>query len=88
MNALHMTRHAAVRQQQRCIPPLVVDWLLSYGTREKSFAAVRVRFDRRARGELSRDVGKRAVSLMSKYLNAALVIDPSTDCIITMEWLH
>ncbi|MBI5716623.1 MAG: hypothetical protein HZC37_02925 [Burkholderiales bacterium] len=88
MSAQEMTRHAAVRQQQRCIPPLVVDWLLSYGSREKSFGAIKVRFDRRSRKELSRDVGRRAVSLMSKYLCAALIVDPSTDKVITVEWLH
>jgi hypothetical protein len=74
-----MTRHASARQPQRAIPPLVVDWLLAYGMREKSFGAVKVRFDKRARRDLSRDVGKRALSLMSKYLRTALVVDPETD---------
>ena len=88
MNAIPMTRHASVRQQQRAIPPIVVDWLLSYGRREKSCGAVKVRFDKRARRELARDIGKRAVSLMSKYLTTALVVDPETDRVITVEWLH
>lgn len=49
MSRHDLTRHAAVRQQQRCIPPLVVDWLLSYGRRDPSSGAVKVRFDRRGR---------------------------------------
>ena len=88
MNRHRLTRHAAVRQQQRCIPPLVVDWLLAYGRRDSSFGAVKIRFDRQARKELAREVGDRVVSLLSKYLSAALVVDRDTDRIITIEWLH
>jgi hypothetical protein len=32
--------------------------------------------------------GERVVSLMSKYLNAALVVDRDNDRVITVEWLH
>jgi hypothetical protein len=88
MNRRALTRHAAVRQQQRCIPPLVIDWLLAYGRRDPSVGAIKIRFDRRARKELAREVGDRVVSLMSKYLNAALVVDRDTDRVITVEWLH
>jgi hypothetical protein len=88
MKQRHLTRHAAVRQQQRCIPPLVIDWLLTYGRRESSFGAVKVRFDRQARKELAREVGERVVSHLSKYLSAALVVDRDTDRILTVEWLH
>lgn len=88
MHYFELTRHAAVRQQQRCIPSLVVDWLLSYGARAPSAGAIKIRFDRRGRKDLAREVGNRAVSLMSKYLNAALVVDPDTDKVITVEWLH
>lgn len=88
MNRQLLTQHAAIRQQQRCIPPLVIDWLLSYGRREPSFGAVKVRFDRRAKRDLARDVGARAVSMMSKYLNAALIVARDSDCIITVEWIH
>ena len=84
----HLTRHAMVRQQQRRIPPLVIDWLLSYGRREPSFGAEKIRFDRRARRELARDVGDCIVSMLSKYLNVALVVEPTTDRVITVEWLH
>lgn len=83
-----MTRHAASRQQQRCIPPLVVDWLLAYGARIPSAGAFRVQFDRRGRKELARDVGRVVVSRLSKYLNAALVVAADSDRIITVEWLH
>lgn len=88
MNTVQMTNHAAIRRQQRGIPPLVIDWLLAYGQREKSRGATKVRFDRKARKALARDVGCRTLSLMSKYLSVALVVDPETDLVITVEWLH
>lgn len=88
MNRHLLTRHAAIRQQKRCIPPLVVDWLLAYGRRDPSFGAIKVRFDRRARKELAREVGDRVVSLVSKCLSAALVVDRDTDQLRTVEWLH
>lgn len=83
-----LTWHAAVRQQQRCIPQLIIDWLLDFGHRERSFGAYKVSFDRRSRKALAREVGDRAVSMMSKYLNVALVVDRDTDTVITIEWLR
>jgi hypothetical protein len=83
-----MTRHARTRQQQRAIPPLIIEWLLMYGRRESSSGAVKVRFDKRAKRDLARDVGQLAVSTMSKFLRTAIVVDPETDRVITVEWLH
>jgi hypothetical protein len=85
---LELSRHAAVRCQQRCVPPLIIEWLLSYGRRESSFGAVKVRFDGRARKDLAKDVGERVLSLMSKYLSVAVVVDRNTDEVITVEWLR
>ena len=87
MIAPELTQHAVVRRQQRCVPPLVIEWLLSYGRRESSFGAVKVRFDGRARKDLAKDVGGRVLSLMSKYLSVAIVIDRNTDEVITVEWM-
>jgi hypothetical protein len=82
-----LSRHAAVRCRQRCVPPLIIEWLLSYGHREASFGAVKVRFDGRARKELAKDVGDRVLSLMSKYLSVAAIVDRNTDKVITVQWL-
>jgi hypothetical protein len=88
MRINYMTEHAEIRKQQRCVPPLVIDWLIVYGRREQSFGLVKVWFDRCARKELASDVGHLAVSHLSKYLTAALVLDPITEKVITVEWLH
>jgi hypothetical protein len=85
---MRMSHHALVRKQQRCIPQLVIDWLLQYGRRDASNGALRVWFDRRAKRELAGDVGRQTLSHLSKFLNAALIIDPNDDTIITIKWLH
>ena len=81
-----LSQHATVRRQQRCIPPLIIEWLLSYGHRESSFDAVKICFDGRARKELAKDVGERVLSLMSKYLCVAAIVDRDTDEVITVQW--
>lgn len=45
-------------------------------------------FDKNARKHLCGEVGKQAVAHLSKYLNAAIVIDPESEAVITVEWLH
>jgi len=88
MKTMHMTEHAEIRKQQRRILPLMIDWLLVFGRRERSFGAVKVRFDRRARRDLASDVDQRAVPHLSKYLTPAIVLDLGTGRVITVEWLR
>lgn len=85
---MRKTQHAVARQQQRCIPPLIVEWLLCYGRRDTSFGATKIWFDRQAKKELAGDVGSRAVAHLAKFLNAAVVVDPVDDTIITVQWSH
>ena len=82
------TSHARSRMQQRCIPPLVIDWLLSYGKREKSFGSSRITFDKKARCDLTKDVGEQVVKQLNKYLNACIVVDETSGELITAMWLH
>lgn len=79
-----LSKHAQVRAQQRCVPPLIVEWLLSYGSRSPSHAAERVVFDKRARRALGRDVGKVVVKQMGRFMNTSIVVDPCTDEVITI----
>ena len=76
---MNQTHHAQVRAQQRCIPPLVMDWLLAYGRRQPTHGAERVCFDKKARKELARDVGTPVVKQMGRYLHASIVVDPASD---------
>ncbi len=83
-----ITKHATTRAQQRCIPSLVMEWLLAYGKREPSHGAVRVSFDKRSRKELARDVGKPLVGQVGRFLSASLVVDPHSERVITVMWKH
>lgn len=82
------TKHFSVRSQQRGVPPLVKDWLLSYG--EESYdghgAIVRYFNDRSIR-QMERDMGREPIRRMSEYLRCYLV--ESTDgAIITVGKRH
>jgi hypothetical protein len=68
-----MTRHAQTRLQQRAIPPLVVDWLVSYGHTEQVDGACFRFFDKKSRKRLARDVGDRIVDLLSPVLDCYLI---------------
>jgi len=80
------TAHAAIRVQQRDVPPLVVDWLLEYGSRAPAGQGVeKVYFDKQARRDLERSIGGWAYRRMAPKLDAYLVVrDGGT--IITAGW--
>jgi hypothetical protein len=54
-----LTRHAAVRQQQRGIPPMIIDLLLDYGLVERAGKGVTTYyFDRAARRKVLAYAGR------------------------------
>jgi hypothetical protein len=69
------TEHAAMRTQQRAIPPLIVDWLLTYGAVQRSHGADKLFFDRCARMRLARDVGRQVVDRLGDLLNTYIVVN-------------
>lgn len=81
-----MTRHATARAQQRGLPPLIVDWLDTYGARaqDRRGAAI-LYFDKASRRNLERDVGSQVVDRLRPLLDAYLVMaDDGT--VITLGW--
>ena len=82
------SKHASVRAQQRCIPPLIVEWLLEHGHRISSHGAVRLVFDKRSRKSIAKEVGVNILRQLSKYLNVEAVVDPETDVVITVRWKY
>lgn len=52
-----LTKHAADRQRQRAIPPIVIDWLEQFGAVEHQACAELLYFDRRGLKRLSRYTG-------------------------------
>jgi hypothetical protein len=81
------TRHASHRMQQRGIPPLVVDWLLTFGhMRHDHRGAIVYYFDKHPRRNLERAVGRRVVAHLAQYLDAYAVSTTNGDNVITVGY--
>lgn len=72
---MNMTKHAKKRQQQRGIPPIVVDLLLDYGTevRAPGQQTTKCYFDKPARRRLRVYAGHLA-PLFEEYLDCYVVV--------------
>lgn len=78
MRSTSMSRHTLVRQQQRAIPRLILDWLLTYGAVRRSHEGSEFRyFNHKARRRVSAEVGHQVVDRLAPLLNACMVV--STD---------
>lgn len=81
---MNLTQHAAERAQQRRIPPLVVDVLLSFGRVFRRRGADVYVLDKKGRYEAERYLG-RAVKQLEHYLDAYLVVGDD-GAVITMGY--
>lgn len=81
-----MSRHASTRAQQRGLPPLIVDWLDTYGARAQDQGGASILyFDKISRRKLAREVGAQVVDRLRPLLDAYLVMaDDGT--VITLGW--
>lgn len=71
---MNLTHHAHVRSQQRGIPPLIKQWLTTYGAElQTPGGCVKRYFDQDARRRLAADVGAKVVDRMGDLLNLYLV---------------
>lgn len=69
------SQHAAVRAQQRGIPPLIVQWLIAYGEEQPDNKGARVvYFTKRSRKRIARENGDMVVRRLHDFLNAYAVI--------------
>lgn len=72
--------------QQRAIPPLIVSWLLDYGSRQPAAGhAALVFFDKAARRRLTAEIGPVTASHLAPLLNAYLV-EGSDGRVVTTGW--
>lgn len=63
--------HAAVRAQQRCIPPLVDQWLEQFGEeKHDGHGGVLLYFSRASIRTMERAFGRAPIRKMAEYLNA------------------
>jgi len=69
-----MTRHAKARAQQRAIPPIILNWLLSYGCVSRHNGADVYYFDKKSRKRIRSDIGSLPYRRMEDLLNAYAVV--------------
>jgi len=80
---MNMSRHAIARQQQRAIPPLIIDWLCQFGCRITGMNGTTViYFDKESRRSLCSEVGHIVIRRLNDMMDAYLVM--SNDKIITV----
>ena len=80
-----MTTHAEVRAQQRGIPPLAIDLVLSYGACEYDHHGGVIRyFDKRARKAAEKEVGVRAMRRLSGFMGLYAVESVNSGNLITV----
>lgn len=73
--SLQPTKHASVRMQQRGIPPLIVEWLRTFGvSRHDHRGAEILYFDKHSRKALAKVVGEEIVSRLAGLLDTYAVI--------------
>ncbi|WP_042876590.1 hypothetical protein [Cupriavidus necator] len=81
-----LTHHATARAQQRGLPPLIMDWLDTYGARTLGGGGAEIiYFDKASRQKLERDVGAQVVDRLRPLLDAYLVMS-GDGAVITVGW--
>jgi hypothetical protein len=83
------TNHAAIRSQQRGIPPLISNWLLDYGDEifDGHGGVVRC-FSPSGLRKMEREIGRAPLKRMSEYLRCYLVQSTSDGTIVTVGKRH
>ncbi|QQZ28698.1 hypothetical protein HMY34_07975 [Thiothrix subterranea] len=86
---MNMTHHAAARTQQRCIPPLIDQWLDQFG--EKSYdghGGVRLYFSQSSVRTMERTYGREPIhKLLPDYRNVYKVVSTQDGRTITVGHL-
>ncbi len=70
-----VSRHASERMQQRCIPALILHWLIAYGRKQKIQSGTEIiYFDKVSRHELRAYAGRLALKRLADFLDAYLIV--------------
>lgn len=80
---MKLSQHAAVRAQQRSIPPLIQQWLLQHGARTYRHGAQIRHFDKKARKVLAACYGRLVVDRLGPLLDSYLVVSEN-ETVITV----
>lgn len=84
------TKHAEIRAQQRCIPPVIHQWLDEFG--EEAYdghGGVKVFFSSRSIDRMKRQLGPHFVEFIARWLSRAYRVESSHDgTALTCGWRH
>lgn len=83
-----LTRHASTRSVQRGIPPLVIDWVMSYGEVARSRGANTYFLTKRTRKNLEKDIGSILYKRVSDLLDIYVVVGEQSRIITTAHRLR
>ena len=84
---MSLTNHCHVRNQQRCIPPIVHEWLSEYGVEtHDGHGGIKIYFTHESIRRMERDFGRHFVRENRKYLNVYRVDSATDGCVITAGW--
>src|SRR6185437_11357268 len=79
-----LTEHARARMQQRGISPAALELLLDYGHEQHDHRGCRiVRFDKRSRRRVLREIGRDAFRRVERWLDAYAVV-AEDDAVVTV----
>ena len=84
---MNQTTHCQVRAQQRCLPPIIHQWLNEFGDEAyDGHGGVRVFFSHRSIRAMERVLGRHFVRQNQKYLQAYRVESSHDGQVITAGW--
>ncbi|MEM8950721.1 MAG: response regulator [Pseudomonadota bacterium] len=82
---LDLSVHASNRAQQRAIPPIIIEWLMRFGTQRWSRGASVYEFDKNSRRRLRRHIGQRLFASVEHWLDAYTVVGDGRR-VVTVGW--
>jgi len=81
----YFTRHAAVRAQQRGVPPLITQWLADYGEETYTGNGLVLRhFSQRSVRRMEREIGRDLLRRLSEYLRCYSVESSHSGLLVTV----
>lgn len=81
------TKHASIRCQQRCIPPLINQWLSDFGAKEyDGHGCVTRFFNKQSIKSLKKEFGSEPIKLLSKYLTAYKIESCENKVVVTIGY--
>ena len=82
-----ITNHSQLRNQQRCIPPIIHDWLSNFGEeRYDGHGGIKIFFSQKSIKRMGKEFGHNFVCENKKYFSIYRVESSSDGTVITTGW--